>query len=111
METWDGMEKRGFYPAAPSYSVMIHGLCRKKGGVEEACRYFEMMLEEGIPPYQSTCELLKDQLLRLGLKEKVDILFDKMQRSSSCTIQELSSAMDRRKRAYQDRKEIEECTV
>ncbi|KAH7685300.1 HCP-like protein [Dioscorea alata] len=111
MEVWDGMEKRGFYPAAPSYSVMIHGLCRKKGGIEHACRYFEMMVEEGIPPYQSTCELLKDQLLHLGLKEKVDILFDKMQRSSSCTIQELSSAMDRRKKPYQDRKEIEECTV
>ncbi|KAJ0972088.1 hypothetical protein J5N97_020047 [Dioscorea zingiberensis] len=112
IEVWDGMEKRGFYPAAPSYSVMIHGLCRKKGSIEEACKYFEMMVEEGIPPYHSTCELLKDQLLHLGLKERLDILFDKMQRSTSCSIQELSSAMDRRrKNTDRSQKEIGEGTL
>ncbi|EHA8589937.1 pentatricopeptide repeat-containing protein, mitochondrial [Cocos nucifera] len=98
MEVWDGMEKRGFYPSASTYAVMIHGLCKKKGRVEEACQYFEVMVDEGIPPYLSTCELLRDKLLQHGLRERVGVLVEKMQRSTSCTIQELSSAMVGRKR-------------
>ncbi|XP_008805876.3 pentatricopeptide repeat-containing protein At1g52640, mitochondrial [Phoenix dactylifera] len=97
MEVWDGMEKRGFYPSASTFAVMIHGLCRKKGRIEEACQYFEVMVDEGIPPYLSTCELLRDKLLQLGLRERVGVLVEKMKMSTSCTIQELSSAMGKEK--------------
>ncbi|KAH0458728.1 hypothetical protein IEQ34_011542 [Dendrobium chrysotoxum] len=45
IEVWESMEKRGFFPSASSYAVIVHGLCRKKGKIEEACRYFEMMVE------------------------------------------------------------------
>ncbi|XP_042402343.1 pentatricopeptide repeat-containing protein At1g52640, mitochondrial-like [Zingiber officinale] len=96
MEVWDGMKGRGFYPAAPSYSVMIHGLCKKKGKVEEACRFFEKMVDEGIPPYPDTCEILRDKLLQIGLREQVGVLACKMKRSTSCKIQELSLAMEGR---------------
>ncbi|WOK96404.1 pentatricopeptide repeat-containing protein [Canna indica] len=98
LEIWDGMQGRGFYPAAPSYSVMIHGLCKKKGYVEEACRFFEKMVDEGIPPYLSTCEMLRDKLFQIGLREQVDVLAGKMRRSTSWTIHELSVAMEGRKR-------------
>ncbi|GMH15930.1 hypothetical protein Nepgr_017771 [Nepenthes gracilis] len=90
---WDGMEARGFYPSVSTYAVMIHGFLKKKGKVEEACKYFEVMIDEGIPPYTSTCELLRNRLLGLGLLEQIDILVNKMKQSTSCSIQELSKTL------------------
>ncbi|KAF3329323.1 pentatricopeptide repeat-containing protein [Carex littledalei] len=101
-EIWEGMEKRQFYPPAACYAVMVHGLCRKKGRVEEACRYFERMVEEGIPPYEDTCELLRKRLIRVGLRERLVLVVDRMRRSSSCKILELSSIMDGSKRAVDE---------
>ncbi|KAL6006286.1 hypothetical protein ACLOJK_040332 [Asimina triloba] len=93
MEVWDGMAEQGFYPSVTTYSVMIHGLCKKKGRIEDACRYFEMMVDEGIPPYSATCNLLRVRLLQIGLRERVYILAEKMRQSTSCSIQELSEVM------------------
>ncbi|XP_071712135.1 pentatricopeptide repeat-containing protein At1g52640, mitochondrial [Rutidosis leptorrhynchoides] len=91
--TWKKMEASGFHPSASTYAVMVHGLCRKKGKLEEACRYFEMMVDDGIPPYASTCELLRNKIVGLGFAEQVEILAEKMERSTSCTIQDLSVIM------------------
>ncbi|XP_023527545.1 pentatricopeptide repeat-containing protein At1g52640, mitochondrial isoform X2 [Cucurbita pepo subsp. pepo] len=96
-EVWESMGDRGFYPSVSTYAVMIHGLCKKKWKLEEACKYFEMMIDEGIPPYIATVELLKNRLLGIGLKDQVEILGDKMRRSTSCSIQELANAMSGRK--------------
>ncbi|KAI3967408.1 hypothetical protein MKW92_049185 [Papaver armeniacum] len=93
MGVWGSMGEKGFFPSASTYAVMVHGFCKKKGRTDDACKYFEMMVDEGIPPYRTTCKLLRDRLLSLGLEEKTQILADKMQRSTSCTIQELSSTM------------------
>ncbi|XP_031283085.1 pentatricopeptide repeat-containing protein At1g52640, mitochondrial [Pistacia vera] len=92
-EVWESMEERGFYPSVSTYSVMVHGLCKKKGKLEEACKYFEMMVDEGLPPYSSTVEMLRNRLLGLGFLDAIEILADKMERSSSCSIQELAKAM------------------
>jgi heat shock factor-binding protein 1 len=97
IEVWNGMEKRGFHPGAATYAVMIHGLSCKKGRAEEACSYFLRMVDEGIPPYQATCEVLRDRLLRLGLRDDLEMLTDRMRRSTSCTIQDLASIMCSRK--------------
>ncbi|KAJ1289494.1 hypothetical protein BS78_02G168500 [Paspalum vaginatum] len=93
IEVWDGMEKCGFHPGAATYAVMIHGLACKKGRAEEACSYFLRMVDEGIPPYQATCQVLRDRLLRLGLRNDLEVLTDRMCRSTSCTIQDLASIM------------------
>jgi pentatricopeptide repeat protein len=93
IKVWDGMEKRGFYPGAATYAVMIHGLCCKKGRAEEACSYFLRMVDDGIPPYQATCQVLSDRLLRLGLRDDIEMLTDRMRLSTSCTIQDLASFM------------------
>ncbi|PWA65164.1 pentatricopeptide repeat (PPR) superfamily protein [Artemisia annua] len=90
---WNKMIDKGFHPSASTYAVMVHGLCRKKGKLEDACQYFEMMVDDGIPPYSSTCELLRNKIIGLGFAEQVEILADKMERSTSCTIQDLSSVM------------------
>lgn len=92
-EVWEKMESTGFHPSASTYAVMVHGFCRKKGKLEDACRYFEMMVDDGIPPYASTCELLRNKIIGLGFSEQVEILAEKMERSTSCTIQDLSSVM------------------
>ncbi|KAH1080438.1 hypothetical protein J1N35_020199 [Gossypium stocksii] len=92
-ELWESMADRGFYPSVSTYAVMVHGLCKKRGKLEEACKYFEMMVDEGIPPYFSTVELLRNRLLRFGLSESVEILANKMARSTSSSIQELENAM------------------
>ncbi|KAK3039504.1 hypothetical protein RJ639_028086 [Escallonia herrerae] len=92
-KVWDSMDKRGFYPSACTYAVMIHGLCQKKGKLDEASRYFEMMVDDGVPPYLCTCEVLRNRLIGFGLSEQVSILADKMVRSTSCKIQELSNVM------------------
>jgi pentatricopeptide repeat protein len=93
VEVWDGMEKRGFHPGAANYAVMIHGLCRKKGGAEEACSYFLRMVDDGIPRYQATCQVLSHRLLRLGLRDDLEMLTDRMWRSTSCTLKDLASFM------------------
>ncbi|TXG69306.1 hypothetical protein EZV62_004241 [Acer yangbiense] len=92
-EVWESMEKSGFYPSVSTYSVMVHGLCKKRGKLEDACKYFEMMVDEGLPPYSSTVEMLRNQLLGLGFLDTIEILADKMERSTSCSIQELANAM------------------
>ncbi|KAL6144808.1 hypothetical protein ACLB2K_055498 [Fragaria x ananassa] len=73
-DVWERMGKRGFYPSVSTYSVMIHGLCKKKHKLEEACKYFEIMIDEGIPPYSSTVEMLRNRLLGLGLLDDIEIL-------------------------------------
>eukprot|EP01018_Ginkgo_biloba_P010684 Gb_31888 [translate_table: standard] len=93
LDVWDGMEERGFYPAVTTYAALIHGFCKKRK-YEEACKYFKEMIDEGIPPYPCTCELLKNCLLQLGDRRTVQILADKMQASTSCSIQELSKTMN-----------------
>jgi pentatricopeptide repeat protein len=92
-EVWENMGDKKFYPSVSTYSVMIHGLCKKKGKLEEACKYFEMMVDEGIPPYVTTIEMLRNRLLGLGLLDNIDILANKMRQSTSCSIQELADIM------------------
>lgn len=93
VEVWNGMEKRGFCPAVTTYAAMIHGFCKKRK-LEHACKYFEEMIDEGIPPYPCTCELLKNCLLQINERRTVQILEDKMRKSSSCSIQELADTMN-----------------
>ncbi|XWS11821.1 hypothetical protein CRYUN_Cryun37aG0033800 [Craigia yunnanensis] len=93
IELWESMADKGVYPSVSTYSVMVHSLCKKRGKLEEACKYFEMMIDEGIPPYSSTVELLRNRLLGFGFLDNIEILSNKMARSSSCLIQELASAM------------------
>lgn len=90
---WESMDKRGFYPPVSTYAVMVHGLCKKRHNLVEACKYFEMMIDEGLPPYTETCDLLRNRLIGLGFAEETEILADKLERSTSCSIQELSSIM------------------
>lgn len=92
-EVWESMGERRFYPSVSTYAVMIHGLCKKKGKLEEACKYFEMMIDDGIPPYTSTIELLRSQLLGLGFLDHIEILADKMERSTSCSVHDLENMM------------------
>jgi len=73
-DVWESMGDKKFYPSVSTYSVMIHGLCKKKGKLEEACKYFEMMIDEGIPPYDTTIEMLRNRLLGLGLLDNIEIL-------------------------------------
>ncbi|XP_047051418.1 pentatricopeptide repeat-containing protein At1g52640, mitochondrial [Lolium rigidum] len=103
VEIWDGMEERGFHPGAATYAVMIHGLSCKKGRLEEACSYFVMMVDEGIPPYQATCEVLRDRLTRHALRDQLEVITDRMRRSTSCTIQEMASVMCTSKKADETR--------
>lgn len=104
-KVWESMEERGFHPSVSTYSVMVHGYCHKKGKLEEACKYFEMMVDDGIPPYPSTCERLRNKIIGLGFSEQVEILADKMERSTSCSIQELSSIMRGNKKNIRLRRE------
>ncbi|XLR68692.1 hypothetical protein HN51_015746 [Arachis hypogaea] len=99
IEIWENMGENKFYPSLSTYSVMIHGLCKKKGKLEEACKYFEMMIDERIPPYDTTIELLRNHLLGLGLLDYIEILIVKMRQSTSCSIQE-SAKITNGDRAY-----------
>ncbi|CAN4086381.1 unnamed protein product [Withania somnifera] len=74
-KVWESMEDRNFYPSVSKYSVMVYGFCQKKGKLEEACKYFEMMIDEGIPRHQT------------------EILADKMEKCTSSLIQELADIM------------------
>ncbi|KAL3840956.1 hypothetical protein ACJIZ3_025547 [Penstemon smallii] len=92
-EVWYSMDDRGFYPSVSTYAVMVHGFCKKREKLEEGYRYFEMMIDEGIPPYTTTCELLRNKLVGSGFAEKADILAEKMESSSSLVIQEVAKVM------------------
>ncbi|KAJ4847189.1 hypothetical protein Tsubulata_040897 [Turnera subulata] len=102
---WESMGDRGFYPSVSTYSVMVHSLVKKFGKLEEACKYFEMMIDEGIPPYSTTIELLRNRLISLGFVDNVEILAAKMERSTSSSIQELAKAMRGKKVALRSRRE------
>ncbi|KAF5726922.1 pentatricopeptide repeat-containing protein [Tripterygium wilfordii] len=104
-EVWEGMGERGFYPSVSTYAVMIHGLCKKRGKLEEACKYFEIMIDEGLPPYSSTVELLRNRLIGLGFLDDIEILAEKMEQSTSCSIQELARAMRGNKSFRRSRRE------
>ncbi|KAL7139981.1 hypothetical protein ABFS83_09G089600 [Erythranthe nasuta] len=106
-KVWYSMEKKGFYPTVSTYAVMIHGLCKKRGKLEEASRYFEMMIDEGIPPYTETCEVLRNKLIGFRFAERTDILADKMERSSSESIREAASVMRGNRGSVRLRKEEE----
>ncbi|KAK1311548.1 Pentatricopeptide repeat-containing protein [Acorus calamus] len=93
-EVWEGMERCGFHPSVTTYSVVVHGLCMKKGKLGEACQYFERMIDEGIPPYVCTCEILRDRLLRARLTDRVKVLMEKMRQSTSCSIRDLACVME-----------------
>ncbi|XP_010479776.1 PREDICTED: pentatricopeptide repeat-containing protein At1g52640, mitochondrial-like [Camelina sativa] len=104
-EIWEGMSERKFYPTVATYTVMIHGLVRKKGKLEEACRYFEMMIDEGIPPYSTTVEMLRNRLVGWGQMDVVDVLAGKMERSSSCSVRDMAVEMRGRRRRSERRSE------
>ncbi|RDY14062.1 Pentatricopeptide repeat-containing protein, mitochondrial, partial [Mucuna pruriens] len=91
------MEKDNCLPDHHTYNMVLKLLIRigrfDKGKLEEACKYFEMMIDEGIPPYVTTVELLRNRLLGLGLLDDTEILADKMRQSTSCAIQELANIM------------------
>ncbi|CAN8321576.1 unnamed protein product [Cochlearia groenlandica] len=97
-EIWEGMCERKFYPTVSTYTVMIHGLVRKNGKTEEACKYFEMMIDEGIPPYSTTVEMLRNRLVGWGQMDVVDVLSGKMERSSSCSVREMAVEMRGKRR-------------
>ncbi|XP_021731855.1 pentatricopeptide repeat-containing protein At1g52640, mitochondrial [Chenopodium quinoa] len=106
-EVWGSMPRKGFYPSVSTYAVMIHGFLKKKGKLDDAIKYFEMMIDEGIPPYSSTIEQLRNRFVGWGMMEKVEILADKMEASSSSSIKELSKTMrghrsHRRRRRRED---------
>ncbi|KAK9690381.1 hypothetical protein RND81_09G123600 [Saponaria officinalis] len=109
---WDSMRKTGFYPSVSTYAVMIHGFLKKKSKLEEACKYFEIMIDEGIPPYSSTLELLRNRLVGWGILDKVEILADKMNASSSSSIKEMSMTMrghrSRQRGRVEDNSELSE---
>lgn len=107
-EVWNNMGKWGFYPSVSTYSVMVHGLCKKKGKLEEACKYFEMMIDEGIPPYSSTVEMLRNRLLGRGLLDNIEVLAGKMERSTSCSVQEFASVMRGNKVRVPERRQYSE---
>ncbi|KAG5247521.1 pentatricopeptide repeat-containing family protein [Salix suchowensis] len=104
-EIWERMGETGFYPSVSTYAVMIHGLCKKKGKLEEACRYFETMIDEGIPPYASTIETLRNRLIGFGLMDHIEILACKMERGTSSSIQELAKEMRGNKTCVRSRNE------
>ncbi|XP_059303573.1 pentatricopeptide repeat-containing protein At1g52640, mitochondrial [Lycium ferocissimum] len=106
-KVWESMEDRKFYPSVSTYAVMVHGLCQKKGKLEEACKYFETMIDEGIPPYTTTCEILRNRLIGHGFADQTGILADKMERSTSSLIQELANVMTGNK-AFEKLKHDEE---
>ncbi|KAL9238601.1 hypothetical protein vseg_012999 [Gypsophila vaccaria] len=109
---WNGMPARGFHPSVSTYAVMIHGFLKKKSKLEEACKYFETMVDEGIPPYSSTLELLRNRLVGWGMLDKVEILADKMNASSSCSVREMSLTMrghrSRQRRRDEDKSDLSE---
>lgn len=104
-EIWEGMSERKFYPTVATYTVMIHGLVRKKGKLEEACKYFEMMIDDGIPPYSTTVEMLRNRLVGWGQMDVVDVLAGKMERSSSCSVREMAIEMRGKRRRVGRRSE------
>ncbi|GER48418.1 pentatricopeptide repeat-containing family protein [Striga asiatica] len=104
---WRSMEEKGFHPSVSTFSVMIHGFCKKRWKVEEACEFFERMVDEGIPPYDTTCVVLRNKLVGLGFAEKTDVLAGKMERSSCKAIQVKAGLMRGNRGSVRLRRETE----
>lgn len=77
-EIWNDMKESGVGPDLDSYTVLIHGLCRREKW-REACHYFVEMIENGFLPQKVTFEtlyrgLIQSDMLRTWrrLKKKLD---------------------------------------
>ncbi|OQU89425.1 hypothetical protein SORBI_3002G187032 [Sorghum bicolor] len=76
-----------FDVSAKTYTILISGWA-VVAKPEKAQKLFDEMIERG-----ATCQVLRDRLLRLGLRDDLEMLTDRMRRSTSCTIQDLASIM------------------
>lgn len=62
-EIWDDMKNGGVGPDLDSYTLMIHGLCKKKRW-RDACELFMEMIEKGFLPQKVTFEMLYAGLIQ-----------------------------------------------
>ncbi|KAI4384387.1 hypothetical protein MLD38_002552 [Melastoma candidum] len=69
----DHMFKNDVIIDLSTYALLVHGLC-KSGHVEEACLYFEEMVQKGFVLWVSTSKLILQKLKSMTLeKEKKHI--------------------------------------
>ncbi|KAI4382693.1 hypothetical protein MLD38_008626 [Melastoma candidum] len=52
-----------------TYNLLVHGLC-KSGNIEEACIYFEEMVQMGFVPWVSTSRLLLQKLKSITMEKE-----------------------------------------
>ncbi|CAH9127131.1 unnamed protein product [Cuscuta epithymum] len=62
-EIWDDMKNSSIGPDLDSYTLMIHGLCKKKRW-RDACELFMEMIEKGFLPQKVTFEMLYSGLIQ-----------------------------------------------
>lgn len=65
-EVWNSMPFISFCPSVSTYSVMMCEFLMKKGKLHKACKYFEIIISKGFPPYSSIIEVLRNLACKMG---------------------------------------------
>lgn len=74
---WDEMKSNGVLPGIQTFSTLINSLCHDNM-LEDACKYFQEMLDMGIRPSGNLFGNLKLALLDNGRKKTAMALAQKL---------------------------------
>ncbi|KAL3637218.1 hypothetical protein CASFOL_019517 [Castilleja foliolosa] len=77
LKLWKYMKRKQFAPSMHTFSAIINGLC-EKDDVARACVFMEEMMERGIRPGRYLFGKLRQLLLKIGRKDVVEFLQEKM---------------------------------
>jgi pentatricopeptide repeat protein len=75
IKVWDQMKAKGILPVMHMFSTLINSLCHESK-LDEACMYFQEMLDVGIRPPAQLFSNLKQNLLDEGKKDTV-VVFER----------------------------------
>ncbi|CAI9107416.1 OLC1v1006765C1 [Oldenlandia corymbosa var. corymbosa] len=79
LRVWNQMKAKGIIPGMHMFCTLINNLCHENK-LEEACAYFQEMMDVGIRPSDPLFKIIKQALLEAGREDMVLILFKKLQR-------------------------------
>ncbi|GFP83500.1 pentatricopeptide repeat-containing protein at1g71060 mitochondrial [Phtheirospermum japonicum] len=79
VRVWDQMKGKGVIPSMQMFSALIDGLCGG-GKIDDACKYFMVMLDMGIRPPDRTFRQLKQFLRNEGKEDVIIALADRIEK-------------------------------
>ncbi|KAI3886824.1 hypothetical protein MKW98_017176 [Papaver atlanticum] len=83
IKVWDQMKDKGVVPCMHMFASLVNSLCHEYM-MDDACRYFQEMLDLGIRPPGKLYDNLKEALLVNGMVDEAIIIGEKLDKIRNC---------------------------